>query len=113
MFDEIGSRNPATAEAIKMLIEAKALHPDAGVEQFVRNLHGLPAADPSTAPGPAPREIVEMVQKVYSGVGKVITSQEARDLLNQAGAGLAEDLPEGLVPPTDAERASPPPAGAA
>lgn len=32
--------------------------------------------------------IVEMVQKVYLGVGTVLTSEEARAILNQAGAGL-------------------------
>lgn len=41
------------------------------------------------------RNIVEMVQKVYLGVGVVITAEEARLLLNQAGAGL--DLSKELV----------------
>ncbi len=34
------------------------------------------------------RELTEMVQKVYLGVGKVLTSEEARELLNRAGAGF-------------------------
>lgn len=33
--------------------------------------------------------IVEMVQKVYLGVGTVLTTEEARAILNQAGAGLS------------------------
>lgn len=39
------------------------------------------------------RGIAEMIQKVYLGVGKVITEDEARDLLNRAGAGLTGPLP--------------------
>jgi len=34
------------------------------------------------------RNLVEMVQKVYLGVPSVLTAEEARRLLNQAGAGL-------------------------
>lgn len=34
------------------------------------------------------RNLAEMVQKVYLGVGKVITADEARQILNAAGAGL-------------------------
>ncbi len=35
------------------------------------------------------RNIVEMIQKVYLGVGPVVSTEEARTLLNKAGAGLA------------------------
>jgi hypothetical protein len=38
--------------------------------------------------------IAEMVQKVYLGVGKVITSDEAREIVNGAGANLAIPGPE-------------------
>jgi HK97 family phage portal protein len=34
------------------------------------------------------RNLVEMVQKVYLGVGVLITDEEARDMLNRAGANL-------------------------
>jgi hypothetical protein len=34
-----------------------------------------------------------MVQKIYLGVGKVLTAQEARDILNRAGAGLSGPAP--------------------
>jgi hypothetical protein len=37
VFDEIGSRHPATAEAIKMLVDAGVLTPDEGVEEHARN----------------------------------------------------------------------------
>ena len=40
------------------------------------------------------RNLVEMVQKVYLGVGVVLTAEEARKLLNQAGA----TLPLGVSP---------------
>lgn len=48
-FDEIGSKHPATAEAIRALIQCGALTPDAQLEQFLRTTYGLPAADPGTA----------------------------------------------------------------
>ncbi len=57
VFDEIGSRAPATAQAIQQLVACGALTPDEPLEQFVRTTYGLPAADPSTArsaPAPAP-----------------------------------------------------------
>lgn len=71
VFDEIGSRHPATADAIKMLIDCGAITADEDLEQFLRTMHGLPAADQSTrretkapaltltappAPGPAPAQ---------------------------------------------------------
>jgi len=37
---------------------------------------------------PTPSEIAGIIQKAYLGVGKVITSDEARALANKAGAGL-------------------------
>lgn len=49
VFDEIGSRHPATAEAIKALIDCGALTPDGELESHLRTTYGLPAADPSTA----------------------------------------------------------------
>lgn len=43
----------------------------------------------------SPREIAELIQKVYLGVGVVITAEEARALANRAGADLGV-APEGL-----------------
>lgn len=40
------------------------------------------------------RDLAEMIQKIYLGVGKVITADEARSILNSVGAGLAP----GFVP---------------
>lgn len=39
-----------------------------------------------------------MIQKIYLGVGKVVTGEEARAILNRAGAGLTGDGPD-YVPP--------------
>jgi hypothetical protein len=71
---------------------------------------------PGQSPADAARNIVEMIQKVYLGVGTVITEQEARRLLNQAGAGL--DIPAGpapstppALPPAPADDTTPDPAG--
>lgn len=49
MFDEIGSRQDATAAALQMLVNAGLLTPDARLEQFLRSSTGLPGPDPETA----------------------------------------------------------------
>lgn len=41
-----------------------------------------------------PMSLVEAVQKVYLGVGKALTSDEAREILNQYGAGLSVPGPD-------------------
>ena len=50
VFDEIGSRRDATAEAIKVLVDAGVLQTDDDLEQFVRTTYGLPTRNPSTPP---------------------------------------------------------------
>jgi phage gp29-like protein len=47
--EQIGSEQAATAEAIKQLIESKAVTPDDGVETFMRASYGLPVKDPASA----------------------------------------------------------------
>ncbi len=42
-----------------------------------------------------PRDLVEMVQKVYLGVDVVLSAGEAREILNRAGAGLTGPPPGG------------------
>ncbi|WP_193118346.1 phage portal protein family protein [Brachybacterium tyrofermentans] len=49
VFDEIGSRHPATAEGIRALIECKALTADDQLEQHLRTMYSLPPADADTA----------------------------------------------------------------
>lgn len=43
--------------------------------------------------GATPREIAEMVQKVYLGVPSVISAEEARDLIRAAGGTLRDGAP--------------------
>jgi hypothetical protein len=48
--------------------------------------------------------LVTAVQKVYLGFGTVLTADEARALLNRAGAGLVGSLPDaGPPPPAEAQ----------
>ncbi len=49
VFDEIGSRHPATAESIRALITCGALTADGQLESHLRTIYGLPQADLSTA----------------------------------------------------------------
>lgn len=51
VFDEIGSRQTATAAAVKALMDAGAIFPDRSLEQALRQQYGLP---PKDAPAPAP-----------------------------------------------------------
>ena len=50
------------------------------------------AADVTTEMQTA-REIAELIQKIYLGVGTVITADEARKIANRAGAGLNGAMP--------------------
>jgi hypothetical protein len=49
VFDEIGSRQAATAAAIKSLYDAGALKPDEPLREFIRQQYGMPGEDPDTA----------------------------------------------------------------
>jgi ssDNA-binding replication factor A large subunit len=40
------------------------------------------------------RSIAELIQKIYLGVGVVITADEARTIANRAGAGLEGSMPD-------------------
>lgn len=48
VFDEIGSRHPATAESIRALIECGALSADEKLEAHLRTTYGLPEAEPDS-----------------------------------------------------------------
>jgi hypothetical protein len=54
VFDEIGSRQDATAAALQMLVNANLLTPDDRLEAFLRTTTGLPGADPKTERLPEP-----------------------------------------------------------
>lgn len=49
VFDEIGSRHPATAEAIKSLVDCGAIVMDDDLEAYLRNQYNLPAAATDSA----------------------------------------------------------------
>lgn len=48
VFDDIGSQQEANASALKLLVDAKLISPDAITEQALRQRLGLPALDPTT-----------------------------------------------------------------
>lgn len=73
----------------------------------IRALEDLsPMSD--TEAKPSPRDIAEMMQKVYLAVGKMVTVDEARELLNSAGATLS--IPGPTFPPAGPQRTPPNPA---
>lgn len=57
VFDEIGSRQDATAAALQQLVNVGLITPDEKLEAFIRSAAGLPSFDPDTAredePAPA------------------------------------------------------------
>lgn len=55
--DEIGSRHAATAQAIKLLIEAGALSQDPALERHLRQQYGLPASEGSPPPIPSEEDL--------------------------------------------------------
>lgn len=50
VFDTIGSQQAATAQALKMLVDAGILRPDRGLEEAVREGYSLPAKSTSVPP---------------------------------------------------------------
>jgi hypothetical protein len=52
VFDEIGSRQAATAQSLKSLVDAGLIKPDAVLDENLRQQYGLPPADPATATVP-------------------------------------------------------------
>lgn len=54
--------------------------------------HREPLTD--TTDEPSARDVAEMIQKIYLGVGVVVTEEEARDIINRGGAGV----PAGPLP---------------
>lgn len=102
---KIGATHPATAEAIRALLDSGAIRWDPALESDLRVKYGLPvrdtaATDTTTTVDPrAARAVAETVQKTYLGVGPILTRREARALLRQAGAQLdAADDAEQTTP---------------
>ena len=60
VFDEIGARHPATAEAIKALLDCGAIARGPKLEQHVRTTYGLPLEEPAdTEPADLPAGVPE------------------------------------------------------
>jgi hypothetical protein len=76
------------------------------LEQLFRMMPGWTKKDAEEAAAAAralhsaasPRELAELIQKIYLGVGKVLTPEEARQIANRAGAGLQGALKTPKVP---------------
>ncbi|HMI47993.1 MAG TPA: phage portal protein, partial [Gemmatimonadaceae bacterium] len=74
------------------------------LSQLERNHSGLYSVqlqEPGSGVSPAAdaRDLAELVQKIYLGVGTVLTADEAREIANRAGAGLA--IPGPALAPTN------------
>lgn len=67
----------------------------------VAEIAGINQATGSGSSGMDARALAEALQKIYLSVGTVITPEEAREILNRAGAGL--DIP-GPIGPNDVRR---------
>ena len=98
-------RNPATpteaqrADAVVKLVQSDVLPREAAWEEMgysperreqLKAMFAEQEAVASADPSASPREIAELVQKVYLGVGSVLTRDEARSILRRAGADLSE-----------------------
>lgn len=110
VFEPIGSQHPLTAEAIKSLIDSGAITADATLEAFFREAFGMPTKDtvadaiPDSDDSAQARAAAETIQKVYLGVGVVLSIEEARDLARRAGARLDGAGPkENTKPPEESE----------
>lgn len=94
VVEPIGSEHPVTAEAIKALVECKAITVDEALEAHLRATYGLPVRSdeapgtPGISDAEQAREAAEVLQKAYLGVGVVVSKEEARDLVRRAGADL-------------------------
>ncbi|OXS35390.1 phage portal protein [Streptomyces sp. XY006] len=82
----------ARANAAKALAETGMWAPE-GILSAV-GLPEMPAAAAQGGDGSiSPRELGDMIQSIYLGVDTVLTWEEARDILNRAGAGLDLNVP--------------------
>lgn len=105
VFAPIGSENPLTAEALKVLVDAGAVTVDDTLEAHMRAKYGMPVRDVvdvsselEADDAELARFAAETVQKVYLGVGPVLTQEEARELTRRAGANLTGPGPTPLEP---------------
>jgi hypothetical protein len=76
-FDEIGSRQAATAEAMKTLVDAGILRPDQVLEGAARQYYGLPPADTETIRNPPPTSTATTPEPPQMGDSSVAASAVA------------------------------------
>jgi len=69
VFDEIGSRQAATAQALKALADAGLISPDEVLKQSVRQQYGLPPVDPNAPPAPVKPPVQPMIPGLDPGGG--------------------------------------------
>lgn len=97
--EPIGAELPATAEAIRALIDSGAISNDPTLEAHLRQKYGLPPRAAREESGgvslesarEAARAQAEIVQKLYLGIGPLLTQPEGRRLLRAAGIDLDGD----------------------
>ncbi|MFE1205650.1 phage portal protein [Streptomyces sp. NPDC058762] len=96
----------ARANAAKALAETGMWAPD-GILSAV----GLPEIEPAPSAGGdgllGARELGDMIQSIYLGVDTVLTWDEAREILNRAGAGLDLNVPAPAQPARRSPRTGP------
>lgn len=74
VFDEIGSRHPATAQAIQMLMTSGALSADPALERHLRTQYGLPERD-ETAPTAADPQATAFRQLAAAIAAQIASTQ--------------------------------------
>jgi len=101
-----------TVNEVKALEDEEGYGPDFDVPG-IPPMVDVAAALAGVAGGGEERSLspAEILQKIYLAVGKVITAQEARELVNAAGGNLTDVLPAELIPPPPAPAAPADPGG--
>lgn len=105
--DQVEWENVSSWSLSQVVDAVQKIMADTGpLEALYRMIPGWTKADAALAVEAAnkmrsassPRELAELIQKIYLGVGKVLTAEEARDIANAAGAGLQGSLPAPITP---------------
>ena len=95
----LGKEHPLTAEAIRALVDCKALTPGPELEKWLRMKFNLPASEPAAETTGMDAETAMTVllgsQRGYLASDKVpLRQDEVRTLLNRLGANLTGDGPD-------------------
>jgi len=86
-----------SADEIRAIEDQKPL-PDGQGQTFLRPLNLAPVQDDEGEEILSTLELATVIQRVYLGVGKVMSAKEARKLLTDAGIVLDPEMPEELLP---------------